>query len=175
MDFLEKIFGQKLLNYIWLLIFGIILIFAPMRDVSAREIGFVMVLISILCGIYEAKLRYYIKFKKSPKEFKSGKEAFIASYFDKKKIKYIYEKKLKLPSGLIKPDFYLPEFDVYVEYWGKWNSDFEYRKECKHKRETYEKNEIKLVELYPDNLASMNQLDWKFTERLLQILKKERS
>ena len=58
---------------------------------------------------------------------------------------------------------------------GRWNSDFEYRKECRYKKQLYEKYGKRLIELFPDNLVTINQLDWKFTERLLKILKEDRA
>jgi len=175
MSFIEKLLGQKIINYLTLLTIGIVLFIFGDKFADSKAIGTIIAIISLCFLIYEIQLRYYIKIKKNTKEFKSYKEAFIAQYFDKKKIKYIYEKELKLGRDKLHPDFFLPEFDMYVEYWGKFPGDFDYRKECNHKRKIYENGNIKLVELYPDNLASFQQLDWKFTERLLSILKKERS
>jgi hypothetical protein len=175
MNFLQKLFGQKIINYLILFIIGLLLFIFGDKIANSKAIGLFVAFISLCFLFIEIKLRYYIKVKKNTKEFKSNKEAFIAKYFDSKNIKYIYEKELKLGSNKLHPDFFLPEFDVYVEYWGKWSGDFDYRKECDHKRKLYENYDIKLVELYPDNLVSFQQLDWKFTERLLAILKKERS
>ena len=171
-DIFDKIFGKKLFFHILMLILGVLVFF---ENFSTKIIGAVVIIISFFGIIYESKLRFYIKFYKNIKTLKSPKESFIADYLEKKKIKYIYEPSLKLGKDILHPDFFLPEFDVYVEYWGKWNTDFEYRKECRHKKQLYEKYEKSLVELYPDNLISINQLDWKFTERLLRILKEDRS
>ena len=183
MEFLKKMFGQKLINWIIFLVVGIILVLAPIKkDLTQEQVGYFIIFISVLAIIYEARLRYYIKFRKNDKEVRSSGEKFIEEYLKQKKLAYVYEKPIKLVGEHLpfKPDFWLPEFDVYVEYWGKWYTDFEYRKECRHKKEIYNKNEIKLIELYPDNIIrngkfSISQLDWKFTERLLNILKKERS
>ncbi|HLC73760.1 MAG TPA: hypothetical protein VJH20_03950 [Candidatus Nanoarchaeia archaeon] len=175
MIFLEKLLGQKILSFIGLLILSSILFFS--KDVMLSQfVGLIMFLIAFFNIIYEIKLRYWIKTEtKNDIQFKSNGERDIADYFSKKKIKFIYEPKLTLKSPIpLKPDFFLPEFDVYVEYWGRWNIDFNYKQECRIKKEQYIKGEIKLVELYPDNLKSINQLDWKFTQRLLNILKRER-
>lgn len=175
MNLLERLLGQKSLRYLFLIIISVFLIVLGDRFISSEGIGVLLIIISVSNLIYELKLRYYIKIKKDVYNFKSNKEIFIASYLDKKKIKYIYEKELKLGKDKIHPDFFLPEFDVYVEYWGKWPGDFDYRKECNYKRKMFEKYDINLLELYPDNLLSINKLDWKFTERLLNLLKKERT
>jgi len=175
MKFLEKILGQRLLSSIGVFVIAIILTFSSEEWITVKGLLIFIAVMAFLFIIYEAKLRYFIKIKKSSKKFKSKKETFIASYFDKKRIKYIYERAVKVGKDTLHPDFYLPEFDVYVEYWGRWSNDFEYRKERRHKKLLYEKYHYSLIELFPDNLCSINQLDWKFTERLLKILKKGRS
>lgn len=176
MEMLEKFFGKRLFQWIVGFLIAILLIFAKNQDtITPRQIGYFLLVISTLGIIYEGKLRYYVKFAKNTKKFKSKKEEFIANYLDKKRIKYVYEQELKIGSETLHPDFFLPEFDVYVEYWGLWSNDFEYRKACNHKRKLYKKYEYKLVELYPDNTISFNRLDWKFTERLLKILKEDRN
>lgn len=172
MEWLENVLGQKLIGGIIFLVLGVLLAIMGDKVFNSHAIGIILTILSLLYVIHQASLRYVIKFHKNTKKFKSGKEAFIANYFDKKKIKYQYEKPLKLGKQKLHPDFFLPEFDVYVEYWGMWPSDFDYRKECNIKRKQYKEYDIPLVELYPDNLVSINQLDWKFTERLLKILKK---
>jgi hypothetical protein len=175
MEFIKKLFGQKILNFSVLFVIGMLLLILGDLFIDSKGIGLFIVIISFGFLVNEIQLRYYIKVKKNTKAFKSNKEAFIAKYFDQKKIKYIYEKELRLGRSKLHPDFFLPEFDVYVEYWGKWPGDFDYRKECNLKRKTYSDYDKQLVELYPDNLISSHQLDWKFTERLLNILKKDRS
>lgn len=174
MNFVERFLGKNIIYLLVLMTLGLLLIFIGYKYINAAGIGIIIVLISVIGLIREINLRYYIKIRKNTKEFKSNDEKFIANYFDMKKIKYLYEKELKV-DRVLHPDFFLPEFDVYVEYWGRWPGDFDYRKECDHKRKLYKEYDIKLVELYPDNLASINQLDWKFTERLLAILKRDRS
>ena len=54
---------------------------------------------------------------------KSRGEKYIADYFFQKRIRYEYEKPAKTHAWIFaqkisKPDFYLPEYDVYVEYLG---------------------------------------------------------
>ena len=115
MDFLEKFFGRNLLFYIMLFILGVLILFG---QISSKTIGWIVIFISIFGVIYEGKLRYYIKFKKSNKNVKSLRELFITQYFEKKKIKCIYEPFLMLGKETLHPDFFLPEFDIYVEYWG---------------------------------------------------------
>src|SRR5208283_239027 len=104
---------------------------------------------------------------------KSRGEKYIADYFFQKGIKYEYEKTAKTHAWIFaqkisKPDFYLPEYDVYVEYWGLVDADkkrvkSEYVRSMKWKMAMYHKNKIKFISLYPSNLEN---LDWVFRKKL---------
>jgi len=59
---------------------------------------------------------------------KSVGEKRIADYFERNNIRYVYEKEARTKAlffsqKISSPDFYLPEYDVYVEYWGLVNAD----------------------------------------------------
>ena len=55
---------------------------------------------------------------------KSKAEKQIADYFSDVGIKYVYEKRFTTRNGkTIHPDFYLPDYDVFVEYWGLVDAD----------------------------------------------------
>ena len=53
-------------------------------------------------------------------EVKSYGEKMVADYFFKNNIRYQYEQPARSRNGrrISRPDFYLPDFEVYVEYWG---------------------------------------------------------
>jgi hypothetical protein len=162
----------KIIAPVLFVLFGIMILISPEMYLSRKQLSVVFIICSLSWLINNIKQKYYIQISNKTYNFKSKKEAFIAGFFKIKKIKYIYEKPLKIGSQKLKPDFYLPEYDVYVEYWGLFNSNFEYKKACNHKRKLYEEEGIKLVELYPDNLATYDTLNRKFMERLLNVLKK---
>ena len=49
----------------------------------------------------------------------SAGEKRIADWLSEKKIAYVYDERFRIARDtLIRPDFYLPEFDLYIEYWG---------------------------------------------------------
>ena len=50
-------------------------------------------------------------------------------------------------------DFYLPEFDVYLEYNGQWDVNEFHRNRYREKRRVLEQNNYALVELYPNQLG----------------------
>lgn len=59
---------------------------------------------------------------------KSIGEKRLADYFERNNIRYVYEKEARTKAlffsqKISSPDFYLPEYDVYVEYWGLVNAD----------------------------------------------------
>jgi hypothetical protein len=59
---------------------------------------------------------------------RSRAERKIADYFTQQDIIYEYEKTAKtnaliFKDKISKPDFYLPQYDLYVEYWGLLYTD----------------------------------------------------
>ena len=95
---------------------------------------------------------------------KSKGEKTIADYFLTHNIAYQYERPAYtdefwlFSERISKPDFFLPNYNVYVEYWGLLNAkDYRtrtfYRKSMAHKMKQYESNNIRYISLYPDNLS----------------------
>ena len=96
---------------------------------------------------------------------RSFSEKRIADYFKKNNIRYVYERS---PDYAIRnPDFYLPDYDVYVEYWGLLNADDSwtrenYERNMRRKMAIYHKRNKRLVSIYPQNLEN---LDWIFRKK----------
>ena len=67
-----------------------------------------------------------------------------------------------------KADFYLPRYKVYIEFFGKYNTE-KGRIKYQKKKEVYEKNRIPCIYIYPDNLGA---LEFIFKIRLRKELKK---
>jgi hypothetical protein len=107
---------------------------------------------------------------------KSIGEKRIADYFEGNNIRYVYEKEARtkalfFSSKISNPDFYLPDYDVYVEYWGLVNADDYWTREnyvrnMKRKMAIYHKNKIKFVSIYPRNLRN---LDWIFRTKFKNV------
>jgi hypothetical protein len=100
----------------------------------------------------------------------------IKTHNVKNNINYVYEKKAR-SKGLFfgytisSPDFYLPDYDVFVEYWGLVNADDDwtrkrYVRNMKRKMAIYYKNNIKFISIYPHNL---NNLDWIFRKKFEKV------
>jgi zinc-ribbon domain len=95
---------------------------------------------------------------------RSKSEKKIADYFATAGIRYVYEWKAQTNAVIFKrtfahPDFYLPDYDVYVEYWGLLGASREYERVMKWKMSQYYQNKIRFISLYPKNLEN---LDWVF-------------
>jgi DNA helicase-4 len=107
---------------------------------------------------------------------KSIAERRIADYFERNNIRYVYEKEARSKSlffsnKISNPDFYLPDYDVYVEYWGLVNADDSwtrknYVRNMKRKMASYYENNIKFISLYPRNLEN---LDWIFRTKFKEV------
>ncbi len=142
-----------------------------------KDLGIAIIFVSMIYLFDEIKRILYLSKSKEEYKFKSNEERFIASYFNKKGIKYYYEKPLEIDGNLLHPDFYLPEYDIYVEYWGQYNDPFYYKTQYLPKKKLYKQEKIQLIDIYSDNIKdkfgkfSMNLLDKKFTYRLLPKLR----
>jgi len=98
---------------------------------------------------------------------KSHSEGLIADYFTRNGIRYEYEHRI---GGIGHPDFYLPDYDLVVEFWGLVDADDEqlrtrYVKTMKWKMAQYHSRNIKFVSIYPRNLSN---LDWVFRKKFEQ-------
>lgn len=102
---------------------------------------------------------------------RSDSERRIADYFANNGIRYEYEKPAMNRWGLrriSRPDFYLPDYGVYVEYWGLVNlpnnsARNRYERTLRWKMAQYHKNGIKFLSLYPSDLQN---LDASFRQKL---------
>ena len=56
-------------------------------------------------------------------------EKRIGDWLSRKRIEYVYDERYRIAGDVsIRPDFYLPEFDLYIEYWGMQEQDYLARK-----------------------------------------------
>jgi hypothetical protein len=64
-------------------------------------------------------------------------------------------------------DFYLKQFDVYVEFLGKWNAGEKFKADYKNKMKVYAANKIPCVYLWPENLGFLKQaLNYRIEKEL---------
>lgn len=88
---------------------------------------------------------------------RSHSERKIVNFFMKHGIRYEYEKPLVLEQITIRPDFYLPDYNVYVEFWGMADSDGEYQKTMRLKKMLFQKHQIPLISIYPRHIQKLER------------------
>jgi hypothetical protein len=97
----------------WLVVFFVIVIFLVLASIATSK----------------PKREYGVRSVTAKgEEVRSIAEKSIADYFEKTNINYFYEQKPVFSFDFKKfrisfPDFYLPDYDVYIEYWGLVNAD----------------------------------------------------
>ncbi len=82
-------------------------------------------------------------------------EKRIAEWLAEHGLVYRYDSKYRIVSGLqIRPDFYLSELDIYIEYWGLDTPQY---KMAMHKKQIlYQQEGKRLVSVYPGNLPGLD-------------------
>jgi len=82
-------------------------------------------------------------------------ERLIADWLGAHGIEYRYDDKFQIIQGFaVRPDFYLPRYDLYIEYWGLDTTDYKIGMLLKQK--LYQQEGKRLVSLYPDDLATLD-------------------
>lgn len=82
-------------------------------------------------------------------------EKAIAEWLSAHGIAYRYDDKFQIIQGYaVRPDFYLPERDVYIEYWGLDTTDYKIGMLLKQK--LYQQQGKRLVSLYPADLPRLD-------------------
>ncbi len=91
-----------------------------------------------------------------PNAFKSAGEQRIADFLDRHGIKYIYEPPTAVTqhgkTRLWYPDFLLPEYGLYIEYYGR-TGDPDYDRGILEKTAAYEATGFEVIPIYPYHLA----------------------
>ena len=83
-------------------------------------------------------------------------ERRIAELLSRRGITYRYDERMRIIEGYaIRPDFYLPEFDVYIEYWGMDTID--YKIGMLKKLKLYQQEGKKLISLYREDKPQMEK------------------
>lgn len=87
----------------------------------------------------------------------SDGERRIAELLHARCIAYRYDERIRIVEGsAIRPDFYLPEFDVYIEYWGMDTLD--YKIGMLKKQKLYQQEGKRLISLYPADKPNLAEV-----------------
>jgi hypothetical protein len=84
-------------------------------------------------------------------------ERRIADWLTGHGIAYRYDAKFRIIAEFqIRPDFYLPELDVYIEYWGLDTA--QYKMSMYKKQTLYQQEGKRLISVYPQDLPGLDSL-----------------
>ncbi|MFZ4394835.1 MAG: hypothetical protein ACOYOU_04325 [Kiritimatiellia bacterium] len=87
----------------------------------------------------------------------SDGERRIAEWLAANRIAYRYDARLRIIEGFqIRPDFYLPEYDVYIEYWGMDTP--RYKAGMYLKQDLYMHAGKRLISLYPEDKLRLDTI-----------------
>lgn len=89
--------------------------------------------------------------KKGSEKVRSKGEQKIANFLFEQKIEYIYEPLLMIGNKKVRPDFYLYEYGIFIEYFGM-QGDKVYDQKTEKKIAFYQKLGIKVIKLFPDEI-----------------------
>ncbi len=83
-------------------------------------------------------------------------EKRIAEWLHAHGFDYRYDDKFQIIQGFaIRPDFYLPQCDAYIEYWGLDTTDYKIGMLLKQK--LYQQEGKKLISVYPEDLSRLDR------------------
>ncbi len=84
-------------------------------------------------------------------------ERKIAEWLTAHGLAYRYDAKFRVIAEFqIRPDFYLPELDVYIEYWGMDTP--QYKMSMYKKQMLYQQEGKRLISVYPKDLPVLDSL-----------------
>ena len=87
----------------------------------------------------------------------SDGERLIADWLAAHHIAYRYDERYRILNGhAIRPDFYLPELDVYIEYWGMDTAD--YKIGMLKKQQLYQQQGKRLISIHPPDKPELDTL-----------------
>lgn len=87
----------------------------------------------------------------------SDGERLIADWLATHHIAYRYDERYRILSGhAIRPDFYLPELDVYLEYWGMDTAD--YKIGMLKKQQLYQQEGKRLISIHPPDKPRLDSI-----------------
>lgn len=106
-------------------------------------------------AVFNKKLKKGLNRKTLRGDFvQSYGEEVIANFLYSNNIEYVYDKPCRFgffQTRSIRPDFYLPGYDIYIEYWGMM-SNKEYARKKDWKESIYKKYKKLLINLYTEQV-----------------------
>ena len=99
---------------------------------------------------------------------KSKGELIIDNYLYHIGMDHKYENTLRIRGKIMKYDWYLPDFDIYIEYWGYFGKKYMDRKQ--EKLELYRKGKLKLISIED---IMLQDIDLNLQKELSKLIKSD--
>jgi len=96
---------------------------------------------------------------------RSRYERKMVHFFEENNIRYIYEPLLVLGKTKLHPDFYLPDYKIYIEFWGMADFSPAYRRYMGRKLKLYKKHNVPLISIYPRHLKDIRKSFFELLEK----------
>jgi len=100
-------------------------------------------------------------------------EQIIADALKSLDILYIYEIPLKVAKYTLLPDFYLPSFEIFIEFWGMISNE-EYRDKMQWKLKHYAIHHVPVVSIFPSDVYKNKELKKILLQRIKEKVKYKR-
>jgi hypothetical protein len=89
-----------------------------------------------------------------------GREGRLGRYLAENGIRYEHEVVAAKDAQVFKrifakPDFYLPDYGVYVEYWGMAHAGPEYARQMRRRMAAYNARSIRFISIFPEDLGRL--------------------
>lgn len=97
------------------------------------------------------------------RKVRSRAEQCIANYFYNNKIRYAYERPLSFQGKTLHPDFYLPDYDIYIEY--NELQDEEYQKKKVFAMQIYKQMNVKIIVMTKEDRENIYEYFSKLLHR----------
>jgi hypothetical protein len=98
----------------------------------------------------------------------SDGERRIAEWLAAERINYRYDERFRIIEGMaVRPDFYLPEFDVYIEYWGMDTAD--YKIGMLKKQKLYQQEGKKVISVYREDKPRLEHVLAQKLRRYIKV------
>ena len=119
---------------------------------------------------YDTKVELNKKIRANDGTFvQSAGELKIADWLTVRGMKYRYDERIRIIDDYaVRPDFYLPEFDVYIEYWGMDTID--YKIGMLKKLKLYQQQGKKLISLYPEDKNNLDIILKSKLSKYIQLI-----
>jgi hypothetical protein len=86
---------------------------------------------------------------------RSKSEMLIANFLHDRGYRFEYERVTVLGTKLLRPDFYLPDYDVFLEHLGLIDSRSAYREDWEWKKALYDANNCKVITTFENDIRNL--------------------